>query len=284
MLPKPPKSKRYDILGVSVDAITKQAVLADVTGQIQHHSSSVYITKPYVEFLTLARRDPVIAKILTDSYLCLADGVSLQWAASFLYGQPHSKPTLRKVVWSGLVWLQKSSWRNQVIPEKMAGVNLTVPMLHLAEKQGWRIGVLGGPADHTMTATQLYKKFPDLPSVETWNGYYDIGDESKLAKEIAASHLDILFVALGFPKQELFMAKYASQTKAKVLVGEGGSFDYDALGGKIKRAPQWLQRVGLEWLWRLVRQPSRLKRQMAIPRFVWAVYTQARTNYRALRA
>lgn len=278
-MPKNNAHLKYEILGVGVDAVTKAEVLDLISDQIEHHKQTVYITKPYVEFMTLAQNDPAIAKILNDSYLCLADGVSLQWAASFLYGQPNSKPSMFKVVWSGLIWLQKPSWRNQILPEKMAGVHLTGPVLHLAEKQGWRIGVLGGPSDHTMTAKQLYKKFPKLKSIETWNGYYDLANETKLVEEIAASQLDILFVALGFPKQELFMAKYQTRVGAKLMIGEGGSFDYETLGGSIKRAPAWMQKVGLEWLWRLLRQPKRIGRQLAIPRFVWAVYRQARLDF-----
>ena len=279
-MPKANSQKKYEILGVGVDAVRKSQVLELVSEQVEHHTQTAYIVKPYVEFMTLAQKDSAIAGILNDSYLCLADGVSLQWAASFLYGQPSSKPTFIKVIRSGLVWLQRLDWRNQILPEKMAGVSLTKPILKLAEERAWRIGVLGGPSDHTMTAKQLYKKFPKLTSVETWNGYYDLNDETKLVEEIAASKLDVLFVALGFPKQELFMAKYKQRVGAKLMIGEGGSFDYDELGGEVKRAPSWMQKSGLEWLWRLFQQPKRFKRQLAIPRFVWAVYRQAKVDYK----
>ncbi|MBI2797866.1 WecB/TagA/CpsF family glycosyltransferase [Candidatus Saccharibacteria bacterium] len=271
---------QVDILGVLIDPVTKSEVLKIVEDRLESSSPPTYITKPYVEFLSLAKDDAALQKILNQSMLCLADGVSLQWAASYLYGKPRSRPNLFRLAWSGLVNMQKMTWRNQIIPEKMAGINLTVPILKLAEKKHYKIGVLGGPINHEMTAQSLIKRFPGLSRVESWSGYYDLSNERKLVADIASSKLDILFVAMGFPKQELFMAKYREYVGVKLMIGEGGSFDYDELGGQIRRAPAWIQKSGLEWLWRLFRQPSRIGRQLAIPKFVWAVHRQARSNWR----
>ena len=88
--------------------------------------------------------------------------------------------------------------------------------------------------------------------------------------------MDILFVALGFPKQELFMAEHVQARLARVMLGEGGTFDYDEMGGRLRRAPAWMRRSGLEWLWRLGVQPSRIGRQMSIPRFMWRIFRQSR--------
>lgn len=122
----------------------------------------------------------------------------------------------------------------------------------------------------------ITKIFPKLAGLNVWGGYYDESDEPKLVAEIKAAKLDILFVATGFAKQELFIAKYIKENLASVLIGEGGTFDYKEFGGDIKRAPVWAQKIGLEWLWRLIIQPSRITRQVAVPKFIYKVQKQAK--------
>jgi N-acetylglucosaminyldiphosphoundecaprenol N-acetyl-beta-D-mannosaminyltransferase len=270
------KPTKVDILSVQVDALTiKEAnnMIASFIHQPRKSASRI-VVKPYVEFLVTARRDSKIATMLNTADLCIADGVSLQWAASYLYGEPHKKAL--KVPRSGLKWLQNSNWRSQIIPEKMAGATQTTDLLYMAEANHWRVGIIGGVNSPDQIKDAVKERFPNLTHLSTWSGFYKLPDEPKLTEDIASAKLDLLLVAMGFPRQEEFMIRNQYNGLAKVMIGEGGTFDYEQMGGPIRRAPMWMQKGGLEWAWRLTKQPKRFSRQLGIPKFVWAVRSQAR--------
>jgi len=265
---------RVDILGIKVDRLTIPEANNIISSLVSKNSSkSFYVVKPYVEFFKKAENNPALKDIINNADLVLADGISLQWAASYLYANPlTSKP---KLLASLFFWLQNESWRNSIIPAKMAGANQTIPLFSLAAQHGWRIGIIGG-REPVKRKKAIFKKFPKLKYLAVWNGYYDQSSEAMMIKEIKSSRLDILFVATGFSKQEQFIAKYLDNNLATVLIGEGGTFDYKEFGGDIKRAPHWIQRTGLEWLWRLAIQPTRVIRQLGSLGFVFRVRKQAK--------
>ena len=283
----------YDILGVRVSAITIDQSLEVVQSWVAMPGKrSRIIIKPYVEFLTAAQRDIEITGLLNHADLSLADGVSLQWAASYLYGMPNTKPSLLKLVRSLLSWIQKPAWRNQILPERFAGISHTKPLLDMAQKLSWRVGVIGGN-DPARTSRALMKRWPDLKLAGTWSGYtmttqsadysswHSDAAFDEIVKNIRKASVDVLLVGMGFPRQEHFMHAMQAEGLATVMIGEGGSFDFEELGGSKKRAPQAWRKLGLEWLWRLILEPRRILRQLAIPRFVWAVQGEAKRRYRA---
>jgi N-acetylglucosaminyldiphosphoundecaprenol N-acetyl-beta-D-mannosaminyltransferase len=102
--------------------------------------------------------------------------------------------------------------------------------------------------------------------------------ERELVEELKQLKPNVILVGMGFPLQEKLMAKLTPQLGHGVLIGEGGTFDYDSFGGNRSKAPTWMQKSGLEWLWRLVLEPRRIVRQMAIPRFMWAVYRNSKSK------
>lgn len=130
----------------------------------------------------------------------------------------------------------------------------------------------GKDSNTASVKNNLKKIFPTLNLVRVWPGYFDDSLERVMIDDIKSYNLDILLVARGFPLQEKFICKYLETDLARVLIGEGGSFDYDQLGGRIKRAPQAMRKIGLEWLWRLFMQPKRIIRMLSVPYFVWLVY------------
>ncbi len=290
MLNKPVRTN-CDILGVRVDVFTMKQSLDLINEYVVKPTKSArVITKPYVEFMTSALRDTAVQAVLNKSALSVPDGVSLQWAASYLYGEPHSKPTTIKLLRSLIVWLQKPAWRDQILPEKFAGITYTKQLLDMAQVKGWRVGVIGGD-DPLRIKHALGTRWPELKLQGTWTGYtqatqssdythWQNNDElSRIIDSIKSARLDILCVAMGFPRQEVFMDTFAHAGLASVMIGEGGSFDYEEMGGSKKRAPYTMRRLGLEWLWRLILQPSRIKRQLAVPRFIMAVQKQAKQLY-----
>jgi len=269
------KKKRVDVLGLQIDTLTIAQANAEILRLVQTpRHDSYYVVKPYVEFFIKARTSVKIQDILNQADLVLADGISLQWAASYLYGKPQH--ALLKLPRSGLLWLRKSGWITQIIPERMAGINQTYPLLELCEKHNMRIGVLGGTrveAQHVKR--ELKKRFIGIKHLYTWGGYISAQQESEVIVDIQTKNLDILFVAQGFSLQEEFIYRNKAKGLATVMIGEGGTFNYKELGGVIPKAPTWMQRFGLEWLWRLFCQPQRIKRQLAIPKFIYRVYRKA---------
>lgn len=265
--------QHVSISGVHFHPITQEQLIEDIAQHIQHPKKRAFlVVKPYVEFLRAAQKDPTRAELLNSADRVVADGVAIQWAASYLHG-----PTgAGKFVKSLLIDIQRPAWREAVIPERGAGVNSTDQLLQRAAREGWRVGILGGPRDTEHTHHALTNRYPQLKLVAVYSGYYSADEEATLAQRIASDKLDVLFVAMGFPRQEEFMMTYRDEGLAHVMLGEGGTFDFDQMGGTLKRAPQWVQQIGMEWLWRLFRQPSRVRRQAGIPGFLMAIYREGR--------
>lgn len=263
-----------DILGVRIDPLTINELNQLIMRRIeQKNGKALVIFKPYVEFLSLAARNRQICELLNKSDINAADSTAVQWAGSYLYGDPPTGSNSLSTVRSLMVNLQVKDWRNQVLPERMAGLDQTLPLLKLANQKKLKIAVLGGPKDTIKTKSELQKRFKDL-NIGVWSGYFGTSQEDEVVAEIAKFSPDILFCAMGFPKQEEFIIRNRNRLGSKVVIGEGGSFDYNQLGGNIRRAPKWLRRVGLEWLWRLLLQPKRVGRQIAIPTFIRKVQKQ----------
>ena len=266
------------ILGVRIDVYKIEEINSLIVGYAKKETKKpLVIFKPYVEFLSLAGKNDYVKKLLNSSDINIADSSAIQWAASYLYGKPHIGKNIISTYASLLFRLQSKKWRQQIISQRMAGVDQTLPLLRLASKQHLKIGILGGPKDTLATQKELEKRFKNI-KITIWSGFYEESFESELVDDIASKNLDVLFCAMGFPKQEKFIVKHQNKLNAKVLIGEGGSFDYDQLGGSIKRAPAWMRKLSLEWLWRLIIQPKRIRRQLAIPNFIAQVRKEKRSQ------
>jgi N-acetylglucosaminyldiphosphoundecaprenol N-acetyl-beta-D-mannosaminyltransferase len=263
-------NKSIDILGVRIDILKISQINEIIVDRANRVSGDpLVVFKPYVEFLALSARNDDIRALLGKSDYNVADSSALQWAASYLYGSPKKISAIKSLLFK----IHSIAWRSQVIPQRMGGVDQTIPLLKLASDNNFKIGILGGPKDVDRTQQQLLKRFKGI-DLKVWSGYYSASSEAQLVKQISDSKLDILFCAMGFPKQEYFIVNNRAKLGAKVLIGEGGSFDYDSLGGPLKRAPALLRRLSLEWLWRLLLQPRRAVRQLSIPIFIAKVIKQ----------
>ena len=266
------------ILGVRIDVYKIEEINSLIVEYAKKETKKpLIIFKPYVEFLSLAGKNDDVKKLLNSSDINIADSSAIQWAASYLYGKPNIGSNIISTYFSLIFRLQSEKWRQQIVPQRMAGVDQTLPLLRLASKNNLKIGILGGPKDTLATQKELEKRFKNI-KVNIWSGFYEESSESEIIDDIASKNLDVLFCAMGFPKQEKFIVKHQNKLNAKVLIGEGGSFDYDQLGGSIKRAPAWMRKLSLEWLWRLVIQPKRIRRQLAIPNFIKQVRKEKRSQ------
>lgn len=280
--------KRYDILGVQVDSCTI-AESIELIAKRSKHSGATYATKPYVEFFDRAYNDKQIRSILNNGYLTLPDGVSTQWAAQYLYG---GRRWWGRALWLACQIIFKPSAIKKAIPQKFGGADFTWRLLEKCAEQDLKVYLVGSPKSGSIATTTaaILQKLPELNIVGTRPGELSglrgsallqaLRDKkpvaSELLKDLKLKQPDVILVGLGFPIQEILMDQLAAELKSGVLIGEGGTFDYDSFGGIRKRAPQWMRQIGIEWLWRLTLEPTRIDRQRSIPRFMWRIYQQGK--------
>ena len=223
------------VLGVRVDCLDMQGTLdriQELAGAGGHHL--VATVNP--EFIMRARRDSEFARVLESADLCLADGTGVVWAAR-RQGCSMSGP--------------------------VTGTDLIPPLAALSARRGLRLFLLGAaPGVAAELAGQLRTTHPQL-EVASHAGSPDPSSDDETLTLIRAHRTQVLLVAFGAPKQELWIDRLKDRLGPVVGIGVGGAFDY--LTGRVRRAPVWMRRAGLEWLYRLVRQPWRLRRMAVLP-------------------
>ncbi|MBC8249027.1 MAG: WecB/TagA/CpsF family glycosyltransferase [Anaerolineales bacterium] len=239
---QPPAST---ILGVRTDNVNYDQALSLIEGFVVSGTSHQVVTvNP--EFIVAAQSDDDFRRILNASSLALPDGVGLLWAARFL-GHP----------------LQK----------RVTGTDTVQRLAALAAQKGYSLFLLGAaPGVAVATAARLCETYPDLRIVGTHAGSPALEEEDEIVRLIQRAKPDILLVAYGAPAQDKWIARNLERLGVPVAMGVGGAFDF--ISGRAKRAPRWLQRLGLEWLHRLYRQPWRWRRMLSLPKFVWLVMWQ----------
>jgi len=230
------------ILDVPVHPVTFEDFLA-LVGQFIAEGKPRQVCTANPEFVMTARRQPEFMTVLQNADLVLADGVGLLWAAKRLGTE---------------------------LPQRVTGSDGIYLLAERAARQGWTLFLLGAqPGVAEKTAKLLAARYPGLQVVGTWPGSPRDEDYPEIARRIKAARPDILLVAYGAPKQDIWIARHKEDLSVPVSMGVGGAFDFVA--GVQKRAPGWIIRLNLEWLWRLITQPWRWKRQLDLPRFAWQV-------------
>jgi N-acetylglucosaminyldiphosphoundecaprenol N-acetyl-beta-D-mannosaminyltransferase len=195
------------------------------------------------EFVMRARRDGQFLTVLAQADLCIPDGYGVVWAARRL-GQP--------------------------LPSRVAGVDLIRSLVARGAREGWRFFFLGaGPGVAESAAAALEKDHPGLVVAGCLAGSPNPAEDPVTVGAVRAARTDLLLVAYGAPAQDLWIARNLRQSGARVAIGVGGAFDF--ISGEARRAPRWMRERGLEWLHRLVHQPWRWRRMLALPRFALAV-------------
>jgi N-acetylglucosaminyldiphosphoundecaprenol N-acetyl-beta-D-mannosaminyltransferase len=153
--------------------------------------------------------------------------------------------------------------------EKIAGIEVMEEIMKMSKKENARIYMLGAEKWVVEKARQTCSAKFGSKVAGCHDGYFNMDDCKPLVDEINGSGADILMVAMGCPRQELFIAKYREQLNCRIIMAVGGSFD--VLAGKVKRAPGWMINMGIEWLYRVLKEPVRIKRLASIPRFLFIV-------------
>ncbi len=256
------------ILGVKISNFTKKETLQKVESFLfdggQHH-----IVTPNPEMIVLAQRDEEFKKILNEADLAVADGAGLIFASRILGDVKTSDvQNVRHPMFQGhrmSVQNQRTPDVDTLLKEKISGIDLAIDILEMAERHLFRVYFLGGfPKVAAEMSLKLKGRFPELKIAGASDGGKIDSDgagesDSETLKIINEAKPDILFVAFGHGKQEKWIARnFKKMPSVKIAIGIGGAFDF--LSGRIKRAPNILRRLSLEWLWRLILEPKRFKR------------------------
>ncbi len=238
--PLPP---HVQILGVPIHAETFDSLLDTIAAWIAHGDRTYQICTASPEFVMIAQNDAAFMRVLQQADRCVADGIGLLFAARFL-GRP--------------------------LPERVTGSDGVPLIAARAAREGWRLFLLGAaPGIADEAARRLTEQHPALRIAGTYAGSPAPEEEAGIIERVNASAADILFVAYGAPRQDAWIARNRDRLNVRVAMGVGGTFDF--IAGTVPRAPRWMQKLALEWLFRLIRQPWRWRRMLRLPRFVWAV-------------
>ncbi|QCP12104.1 WecB/TagA/CpsF family glycosyltransferase [Pseudoduganella umbonata] len=229
-------TERISLMGCQVDNLTMEETLQKVEEFIIDGTPHQHVVVN-VDKLVKASRDSQLRKIINDCALVNVDGMPVVWASRLL-GKP--------------------------LKERVAGVDLFEALMRRAGEKGWRVFLLGAREEVvSAVATTYQRKYPRLELAGYRNGYWKGEEEERqVVEQIRDSRADLLFVAISSPKKEQFLGRYQAEMKIPFAMGVGGTFDVSI--GRVKRAPVWMQRNGLEWFYRFLQEPRRMFRRYFI--------------------
>ncbi|HIU58138.1 MAG TPA: WecB/TagA/CpsF family glycosyltransferase [Candidatus Ornithomonoglobus merdipullorum] len=238
---------KVNILGVHVDMVNIPEAADRIIGFLGEKGLHKVYT-PNSEIIMAAYKDEAFRNLLNNAELLTADGIGVVYASKIL-GKP--------------------------INERAAGYDIACRVLERIAGTEHKLFLFGGkPGVAEKAEAELLKTYPGLKIVGCRNGYFKPEDEPAIVKEINDSGADIVFVCLGAPKQEQWISRHADELSARVAMGIGGSLDVFA--GTAERAPKFFCDHGIEWLYRLAKQPSRAGRMLALPKFGMTVLLKGR--------
>ena len=233
---------KQDVLGLQFDNVTMDEAVARAEELLEAPGASIVVT-PNAEIGYEALHDAQFRALLNGAELVLPDGAGVVLAAKL---------------------------RKTPLKQKVAGVDFADRLLGVLAETGKTLYLLGGkPGIAELAAQKMVEKHPGLRICGTADGYFK--EETPVIEKINAVKPDVLFVCVGAPKQEIFMNAHRDELDVRLMAGLGGSLD--AFAGTVKRAPKWMIRCNLEWLYRLVKEPKRFGRMLRLPKYLWAAVT-----------
>ncbi len=241
---------KLNIMGVRIDNKTMNEAMSIIEKKLAGNEQYVIYT-PNTEFVMMCQNDEEFMDLMNKSDINVPDGVGLIYASKI---------------------------KKHPLKEKVAGYDLSVNLLRLANEQGLRLFVIGGkPGVAEAAMKNVHEEYPNIKIMGAQHGYFQgthLGkngheEELKVIEEINITKPDILFVGFGAKKQEQWIEYNKDKIDAKIIIGNGGTLD--GLAGHVKRAPDIFIKLGLEWFYRLVKEPKRIKRQILLPMFMLKV-------------
>lgn len=232
------KNNVVDVLGIQFINTTFEGMVSTLHKRIEDQTKTFVVTAN-PEIVMYTYEDPQYKEIIHSADYVTPDGVGVILGAKIL---------------------------KTPLQERVTGFDTTIRLLELANEHSWKVYLLGGKEDiNEKAAHNIKEKYPNLSLVGHHHGYFQ-WEDAAIPREIKALEPDIVLVALGFPRQEKWIKEHYASFSKGIFIGVGGSID--VLSGEVKRAPEFWQKTKLEWFYRLIKQPSRWKRMMALPKFV----------------
>jgi len=233
---------RVNLCGVAVDRLGMPAVVARIHSAVSAREA-LAISMVNVAKVVTMRRDAGLRARVESSDLILADGLPLVWLSRVI-GDP--------------------------LPERVAGIDLMHEIFKLADRHGLRVYFLGARSETLQRVIEIAReRHPGMVIAGFRDGYFLAEEEGTVAKDIHDARTDILLVAMSSPKKEIFLDRWSSILDVPVCHGVGGSFD--VMAGVTRRAPQWMQRCGLEWFYRMIQEPRRMWKRYLVTNTVFVV-------------
>ncbi len=236
------------MMGCRIDNLSMEETLVRIEEFIRSGQPHQHVVVN-VDKLVKASRDPDLRRIINECALVNADGMPVVWAARLL-GKP--------------------------LKERVAGIDLFEALMRRAGEKGWRVFLLGACEEVVAAVADTYRRrYPDLAIAGWRNGYWTVDEEAQVAAQVRASSADLLFVAISSPKKEQFLGRWQAEMRIPFAMGVGGTFDVAI--GRVRRAPRWMRRAGLEWFYRFLQEPRRMFRRYFIDdmAFIWLFLKEA---------
>ena len=231
---------RIDVLDTKFDNLTMPEAL-DTACELMEKRCGAYVVTPNPEIVLLCRENPEMAKAVEEAPLVIADGIGVIYGAKIL-GTP--------------------------LKEKLPGIDFSSALMQRMADKGQSVFLFGAkPGVAEKAAENIKKRFSGIRIAGTNDGYFT--DDGPIVDKINAARPDLLLVCLGAPKRELWMRSHSGSLDAGLMIGAGGSMDVFA--GTVQRAPEFWQKAGLEWFYRLMKEPRRIGRMMKLPKFLLLV-------------
>jgi N-acetylglucosaminyldiphosphoundecaprenol N-acetyl-beta-D-mannosaminyltransferase len=239
-----PVADRADVLGCGIDRIDMAEAARRCDGYVRTRAGAQHMAVNAAKIVAM-RHDAALRRLVGDCELITADGQAVVWASRLL-GDP--------------------------LPVRVAGIDLMLELLALAERRGYAVYVLGARQDVLERAlAQLRERHPRLRIAGHRDGYFSEAEEPSVAAAIRAARPDLLFVAMSTPRKEYFLGRWGPELDVPFSMGVGGAVD--VVAGITKRAPRMLQRLGLEWAFRLAQEPRRLFRRYLVTNLAFLALT-----------
>ena len=236
-------SPSITMMGCRIDNLSMEETLGRIEEFIRSGKPHQHVVVN-VDKLVKASRDAELRRIINACALVNVDGMPVVWASRLL-GKP--------------------------LKERVAGVDLFEALMRRSSERGWRVFLLGARSEVVAAVADSFQRRSPALVIAGWRDGYWQGEEqeAQVAEQVRASGADLLFVAIGSPKKEQFLGRWQASMRIPFAMGVGGSFDVAI--GRLKRAPRWMQRAGLEWLYRFLQEPRRMFRRYFIEdmAFVW---------------
>ena len=220
---------RINFFGAQIDPLTMLETLDSIEKIIDLRQPTQHVVVNVAK-LVMMQKDTELQDIVNSCGLINADGQGIVWGAKLL----------------GIG-----------IPERVAGIDLFQNIVRMASERNYKLYFLGAKEEVVTKVVDLFEsKYPRLQVAGFRNGYFNEKEEKEIVEDIHRSKADVLFVAMGSPNKEIFLNKYINDMAVPFVMGVGGSFD--VVAGKTKRAPLWMQKIGLEWFYRFLCEPQRM--------------------------